>query len=63
MTEGGCNLDAFRVRDLCLGARAGLQGFVEMVDDLARGIFHRQHTVIGHPAAVEGVALRVCWKT
>lgn len=61
MTEGVSNLDAFRVWSLVLRVRAGLQGFVEMVDGLTGGIFHRQQTVISHPATVKSLGLWVRW--
>lgn len=31
-----------------------------MVDGLTGGVFHRQQSVLGHPAAIEGLNLRVC---
>lgn len=62
VTEGVSNLDAFGIWSLGLRVRAGLQGFVEMVDGLAGGIFHRQQTVISHPAAVKSLGLWVRWR-
>lgn len=57
VTEGVSNLDALGVRSICLSVRAGLQGFVEMVDGLTGGIFHRQQTIICHPATIKGLDL------
>lgn len=60
MTKQVANLDAPGVWSLHLSIRAGFKGFVEMVDGLTGGIFHRQQAVFSHPAPVEGVGLWVC---
>lgn len=60
MTKQVSNLDAPGIWSLRLGIGAGFKGFVEMVDGLTGGVFHRQQAVFSHPAPVEGLDLWVC---
>lgn len=56
------HLKASGVWRLSFSTWAGLQRFVEMVNGLTGGIFHRQQAVFSHPATIEGLVLWVCWK-
>lgn len=60
MTKQVSNLDAPGVWSLRLSIGAGFERFVEMVDGLTGGVFHRQQAVFSHPAPVEGLDLWVC---